>query len=158
MEELKFVIFQLEDQKYGMNLSHINGIEQGYSIIPVPNAPEGIKGIINLRGVVIPVYSLREHFGMPTRITNPEKSLLVTKSSGTMLAYEVDAVIAIEQMKKKNINDMPEVASNENTIFMQHVLHIGSEIVIEIDADKVLSEETRARVNKMIAENGKKDA
>lgn len=154
MEELKYVIFQLGDQKYGMNLNYINGIEQGYSIIPVPNAPKGIKGIINLRGSVIPVYSLREHFGMPGKVTNPEKSLLVTKSSGTLLAYEVDAVAAIEQMNKKDINRMPKVASNEETVFMEHVLHIGTEIVIEINADKVLSEEVRAKVDRMVAENG----
>ena len=59
MEELKFIIFKLGEQKYAMNLLYINGIEQNYQIIPVPNAPEGIEGIINLRGDVIPVYSLK---------------------------------------------------------------------------------------------------
>ena len=68
MEERKYIIFQLGEEKYGMNLSYVNGIEQEYHIIPVPNAPEGIKGIINLRGLVIPVYSLRQRFGMDARV------------------------------------------------------------------------------------------
>ena len=101
MEEQKFVIFQLADQKYGMHLMRVNGIEQDYHIIPVPNAPEGINGIINLRGTVIPVYSLRERFGMNPRIDNPGKSLLVTNSNGTLLAYEVDAVEEIEEVSKE---------------------------------------------------------
>lgn len=155
MEELKFIVFQLGEQKYGMNLKYINGIEQVYQIIPVPNAPEGIKGIINLRGEVIPVYSLRERFGMEGEITNPEKSLLVAKSSDTVLAYEVDAVIEIEEMQEDKINDMPWVASNEATSFMEKVLHIGNEIVIAINADKVLSEETRNMVNQIIEDNQK---
>lgn len=156
MEERKYVIFQLGDQRYGMNLAAINGIEQGYFIIPVPNAPKGIKGIINLRGTVIPVYSLREHFGMPSEVTNPEKSLLITNCSGTMLAYEVDEVISIEEMKPENINDMPKVASNEETVFMEKVLHIGTGIVIAINADRVLTEALKEKVDQMVADNKKK--
>lgn len=153
MEELKYVVFQLGEQKYGMNLKYINGIEQMYQIIPVPNAPTGVIGIINLRGDVIPVYSLRERFGMNRRITNPDKSLLVTRSSDTILAYEVDAVIEIEEVLRDKINDMPRVASNEETSFMEEVLHIGNEIVIAINADKVLSEDAKTMVSQMIEEH-----
>lgn len=153
MEELKYVVFQLGEQKYGMNLMYVNGIEQDYHIIPVPNAPEGVTGIINLRGAVIPVYSLRERFGMDVKIDNPEKSLLITRSSGTILAYEVDAVAEIEELLPENINKMPSVASNEETAFMEQVLHIGKEIVIAINVNKVLSEDTVNMVNQLIEDN-----
>ncbi|MBQ9984649.1 MAG: purine-binding chemotaxis protein CheW [Lachnospiraceae bacterium] len=153
MEELKYVVFQLGDQRYGMNLMCINGIEKDYVIIPVPNAPEGISGIINLRGTVVPVYSLRERFGMNKRIDNPEKSLLITNSSGTMLAYEVDAVEEIEEMRAENINAMPFVASNDETAFMDKVLHIGKDIVIAINVDKVLSDEAREALSQLVEEN-----
>lgn len=153
MEEFKYVIFQLGEQKYGMNLMFINGIEQGYHIIPVPNAPAGVTGIINLRGEVIPVYSLRERFGMERRIDNPEKSLLITNSSGTALAYEVDAVVSIEEMQPAKINRMPAIASNDETAFMEEVLHIGDDIIIAISVDEVLSEETRDALNQMIEDN-----
>ena len=153
MEELKYVVFQLEEQKYAMNLMYVNGIEQDYHIIPVPNAPEGVTGIINLRGAVIPVYSLRERFGMDKRIDNPEKSLLITNSSGTILAYEVDAVAEIEEITEKSINKMPSVASNEETVFMEQVLHIGNEIVIAINVNKVLSEDTKNMVDQLIEDN-----
>lgn len=153
MEEFKYVIFQLGEQKYGMNLMFINGIEQSYHIIPVPNAPAGVAGIINLRGEVIPVYSLRERFGMERRIDNPEKSLLITNSSGTALAYEVDAVVSIEEMQPAKINRMPAIASNDETAFMEEVLHIGDDIIIAISVDEVLSEETRDALNQMIEDN-----
>ena len=153
MEELKYVVFQLGDQRYGMNLMCINGIEKDYVIIPVPNAPEGISGIINLRGTVVPVYSLRERFGMNKRIDNPEKSLLITNSSGTMLAYEVDAVEEIEEMRAEKINAMPFVASNDETAFMDKVLHIGKDIVIAINVDKVLSDEAREALSQLVEEN-----
>lgn len=153
MEEQKFVVFQLEDQKYGMSLMRVNGIEQDYHIIPVPNAPEGISGIINLRGAVIPVYSLRERFGMNPHIDNPEKSLLVTNSHGILLAYEVDCVEEIEEVPDSKISLMPSVASNEDTAFMEQVLQIGNEIIITINVDKVLSEDVRQMVDQIVEEN-----
>ena len=153
MEEQKFVVFQLEDQKYGMSLMRVNGIEQDYHIIPVPNAPEGISGIINLRGAVIPVYSLRERFGMDPHIDNPEKRLLVTNSHGILLAYEVDCVEEIEEVPDSKISLMPSVASNEDTAFMEQVLQIGNEIIITINVDKVLSEDVRQMVDQIVEEN-----
>lgn len=153
MEELKYVVFQLGEQRYGMSLAHISGIEKDYHVIPVPNAPKGISGIINLRGAVVPVYSLRERFGMDTHIDNSEKSLLITHSDGIILAYEVDAVEDIEEMKPDNINEMPHVASSEETAFMDQVLHIGKDIVIAINVDKVLSENARNMVNQLIEDN-----
>lgn len=153
MEEFKYIVFQLAEQKYAINLMCIKGIEQGYRIIPVPNAPAAVKGIINLRNAVIPVYSLRERFGLDSRVDNPERSLLITSSSGTLLAYEVDAVIGIEEMEPYRINRMPFIASNEETSFMEEVLHIGDDIIIAISVDEVLSEETREQLNKIIDEN-----
>lgn len=153
MEELKFIVFRLGKEKYGMNLMYVNGIEQDYHIIPVPNAPEGIKGIINLRGAVIPVYSLRERFGMEPDVDDSSKSLLVTLSSNTLLAYEVDAVLGIEEMVPENVNKMPFVASNEENLFMEQVLHINQDIVIAINVNKVLSEEMAEALNQMIEEH-----
>lgn len=153
MEELKYVVFQLGDQKYAMNLMRVSGIEKDYHIIPVPNAPEGISGIINLRGTVVPVYSLRERFGMDARIDNPEKSLLVTYSAGTVLAYEVDAVEEIEEMTPERIKSMPYVATSDETAFMDQVLHVGNDILIAINVDKVLSEEAQTLVNQLIEDN-----
>lgn len=157
MEEFKYVIFLLGEQKYAMNLMCVNAIVQDYRIIPVPNAPEGIKGIINLRGSVIPVYSLKTRFGLETGTGRSEGSLLITKSSGTDLAYEVDSVISIEEIEPHHINRMPEIAAIGDTKFMEEVLQLKEDIVISISADEVLSEETRDALEDIIAENQGKD-
>ena len=153
MEELKYIVFRLGEQKYGMNLKCINGIEQDYQIIPVPNAPEAVKGIINLRGNVIPVYSLKKRFGMEDDTENSEKSLLITMSSKILLAYEVDEVVTIEEMRKENINDMPLVASNDENVFLEEVLRFGDNIAITINVDNVLSETVKEMVNRMVEDN-----
>ena len=153
MEELKYIVFQIGEQKYGMNLKYINGIEQDYQIIPVPNAPEAVKGIINLRGNVIPVYSLKRRFGLEDSTDYPGKSLLITMSSKILLAYEVDEVVAIEEMKKENINDMPLVAFNDENIFLENVLRFGDDIAITINVDNVLSKAAKEIVNRLVEDN-----
>ena len=153
MEELKFVIFRIGEQKYGMNLKYIKGIEQNYQVIVVPNTTEAIEGIMNLRGEVIPVYSLRKRFGLTGRIDDSKKSMLVTMSSGCILAYEVDEVVTIEEMKEENVSEMPAVATNEENAFMEKILNINGDIVITINTDKVLSDATRKAVKQMIEEN-----
>lgn len=153
MEELKFVIFRIEKQKYGMNLKYIKGIEQNYQIISVPNATEAIEGIMNLRGAVIPVYSLRKRFGLKGQTDKDKKSMLVTMSAGSPLAYEVDEVVTIEEMKEEDISNMPLIATNEENAFMEKILNINGDIVIALNSDKVLSEATRKVVEQMIEEN-----
>jgi len=157
MEEMKYIIFRVGQEKYGMNISCVNGIEQEYRIVPVPNAPESISGIINLRGNVIPVYSLADRFGFGMTEKTPTSSLLVTNSSGTTLAYEIDEVIGIELMEEDHIVEMPFVASNKETNFMKKVLHVGQDIVIVIDVDSVLSEEVRDSILKMVDEHKKQE-
>lgn len=153
MEELKFIVFRIGEQKYGMNLKYISGIEQDYRIIPVPNAPEAVKGIINLRGEVIPVYSLKARFSRDKQMDSSGNRLLITMSSGTLLAYEVDEVVAIEEVKEENINEMPFMAFNDENTFMEQVLHVGDDIVITINVDKVLSETAKKMVAQMIEDN-----
>lgn len=156
MEELKYIIFRLGEQKYGMNLMHVSGIERDYNVIPIPNAPFGVVGLINLRGEVIPIYSLHERFRIDDDENIPNKCLLVTKSSGIMLAYEVDEVLSIAELKKENINEMPFVASNEDTKFIEEVLHIDQDIMLAINVDKVLSEEIRTKISNIIEESKEK--
>lgn len=81
------------------------------------------------------------------------KSLLITMSSQIMLAYEVDEVVTIEQMKQDNINDMPVVALNEENVFLENVLRFGDNIAITINVDKVLSETAKEMVSRMVEDN-----
>ena len=149
---VKYLVFRIEDRKYAIELNHVNGTEQNYSIIPFPDAPFGVQGIINLRGKLVPVYSLRQRFGMDTNITNPGKSALIARTSGIMIAYEVDCVEFIEEVDSTEIREMPKMASNDETAFMNKILHVKNQIVVVVDVNKVLSAEAIEQLEKMIEE------
>ena len=157
MSYVKYLIFKIENRKYAIELNHVNGTEQNYSIIPIPDAPEGIQGLINLRGKLIPVYSLRQRFGLDPRITNPGKSALIARTSGIMIAYEVDAVDFIEELETDEVQTMPKMASNEETAFMNKVLNIRNQIIVVIDVNKVLSTDAIEALERLIEERTEAD-
>lgn len=157
MGYVKYLIFRIGERKYAIELVHVNGTEQGYSIIPIPDAPDGIQGVINLRGKIIPVYSLRQRFGMDPRITGPGKSALIARTSGIMVAYEVDAVEFIEELNEEQVQTMPKMATNDETSFMNKVLNIRNQIVVVVDVNKVLSPEAIEALERMIEERTEAD-
>lgn len=157
MRYVKYLIFKIENRKYAIELNHVNGTEQKYSINPIPDAPEGIQGLINLRGTLVPVYSLRKRFGLNPDITDPGKSVLIARTSGIMIAYEVDAIDFIEELEADEIQPMPKMASNDETAFMNKVLNIKNQIIVVIDVNKVLSAEEIEALERLIEERTQAD-
>lgn len=157
MSYVKYLIFKIENRKYAIDLVHVNGTEQNYSISPIPDAPFGVSGVINLRGKLIPVYSLRQRFGLDPEITDPGKSALIARTSGIMVAYEVDNVEFIEELDDSTIKEMPRMASNDDTAFMNKVLNIKNEIIVVVDVNKVLSQEDIESLERMLEERSEAD-
>ena len=149
MEDLKYIIFKLGEEKYSIFLQYIKGIEDDYRIVTVPNAPPCIKGIINLRGDVIPVYSLCARFNMPEKTG---ESLLIVNTDDGLLGFEVDAVIGIEMMEPQNIKRMPKLVKSADNDYMEEVLKIGKEIIISITVDELLSPEENEQIRQMTEE------
>ncbi len=152
MGYVKYLIFRINNRKYAIELNHVSGTEQNYSVIPFPDAPFGIQGLINLRGKLIPVYSLRQRFGMNPEITDSGRSVLIARTSGIMIAYEADGVECIEEVDEDKVKNMPEMASNDDTSFMNKVLNINNQIIVVIDVNKVLSPEDVEILERMIEE------
>ncbi len=150
MGYVKYLVFRIDDRKYAINLIHVNGTEQQYSVSPIPDAPFGITGMINLRGELVPVYSLRMRFGRSSEITSPEKSALIARTSGIMIAYEVDNVESIEEVDESCVKEMPIMASNEETVFMNKVVQIKNQIIVVIDVNKILSDDAIESLERLI--------
>ncbi len=153
MAELQYVMFKLGNQTYTMELLSVKGIEQDYNIMPLPVAPPNIKGLINLRGEIIPVYSLRSKFSLPDDYTGDTKKLLVTNTHGIPLAFEVDLVIGIEVVNDSKVSGVPVVLKSEETSYMDSIVNVNGSIMINISVESILSESEVNDLNKIIDEN-----
>ena len=150
MANYKPVVFNIGNEKYGVNISEIRGIERMQEIIRVPNAGRHIKGIINLRGDVIPVFSLRSKFGMEEVEPTLETRLLIVQSDNFLLALQVDSVEEIKTVDIEMVHEAPIIIKSKETEYVNKVVSVGEKLIIIIDPINVLSEEERTAVKEII--------
>jgi purine-binding chemotaxis protein CheW len=150
MNETKQVIFKLEDEEYGLDIMNVNAIEKHTNVVRVPNASKFIQGIINLRGDVIPVYSLRTKFGLPQKKASDETKLIITKSNNMLIAFEVDSVAEILEIDNKNITIAPSIVKTIDTAYIDKVANLDGRMIILLDLGGILSDNEKESIEKMI--------
>ena len=157
MAEEKYIIFTVGDQKYGMRLLRINGIEQNYKLVPVPLGAQFIKGIIHLRGSVVPVYDLRAKFSIEG--TGPkEKQLLMAETHGISMGFEVDDVLGIFSVEETDVNNIPMVVQTDDTGYLEGVIRVQfagerePEILLTVAVDTIMTEGEFATVSEALEE------
>lgn len=149
MEEFKPVVFRVGNQKFGVDIANVQGIEKEQSIVPVPNTVEYISGIINLRGDVIPVYSLRKKFGIK-ETSGSEPQYIIVWIHGETLALEVDGVEEIHNVAEGMLHDVPSIIGSGNTSYIQNVVSAGKELIIIINIDELMSGSELEQMDKMV--------
>lgn len=148
----KQILFYLGEEMYGMNVEHIQSIENYVNVVSVPNAPDCIKGIINLRGEIIPVFSLRNKFGLPEKEVTDVTQLIIADANGVMVAFEVDAVKEIVELEEKEIHEPPKIVQVEETEYMESVAMLDGRLVILVNLSGILTENEKENI-KLTAEN-----
>ena len=144
---IKPVVFKVGNEMYGVDINLVQSIEREIQVVPVPNPMPYIKGIVNLRSEVIPVYSLKKKFGLVDNGVSENTIIIDTKN--VKLALEVDEVVEIGDIEPENIVPMPEIALNAQTQYMPRVAHVDGNLIILLDVTELLSEEEEAVVKQM---------
>ncbi|MDF2870541.1 MAG: Chemotaxis protein CheW [Anaerocolumna sp.] len=150
--QTKQVIFTLDNEEFGLDIMVVNAIEKFTDLIPVPNAPSFIHGIMNLRGDVIPVFSLRRKFGLPDKAVSEDTRLIITKSNGILMAFEVDGVKEIIEIAPENISETPSIVRGINTTYIQNVANIGGRMIILLNHDGILSSKEQEKIESILEE------
>jgi purine-binding chemotaxis protein CheW len=153
MSEQKYVVFCLGEGYYSMNIEYVSAIEQQYSIIPLPEAPENVKGMINLRGEIIPVYSLRSRFHMAEIGRTSTSQLLIVRTGAIQLAFEVDAVVGIETVDVQQKKEIPVIIRGNSTNYIGGILNIKDDIIVEISVENIVTESEWEAIEETIRQN-----
>lgn len=150
MQSTKQAIFMLGEEEYGMDIMEVNIIEKYMTIEPVAGFPKNLKGVIKLRGDVIPVYSLRRKFGMEDIEPSDDTRFIITTSNGNTMAYEIDKVSEIVQFDEGQVFDVPPIIQGKATTYMKSVTNIDDCLVIILDHDGILSEEEQDKIKAVV--------
>ena len=148
--QTKQVIFALGNEEYGLDIMLVNAIEKYTNLVKIPNAPSYISGIINLRGDVIPVFSLRSKFRMPNKAKDENTKLIVTKSKGILMAYEVDVVKEIVEIPSENLIETPIIVKNNDTDYINCVANINGRMIVLLDHDGIISAKEKESIESMM--------
>jgi len=143
--EGKYLTFSLAEEEYGIGILKIKEIIGMMPITPVPQTPEHVKGVINLRGKVIPVVDLRLRFGMESIEYDERTCIIVVEIAGqsgtVMIGIVVDAVSEVLNINGDDIEETPTFGSKLNTDYILGMAKMEGGVKILLDIDKVLSTE-----------------
>ncbi len=152
MGSTKQVVFKLGQEEYGLDILIVNVIESYNGVIPVPNSPDYILGILNLRGEVIPVFSLRVKFGLPEIQTSTEQ-LIVTRTNGMMVGFKVDAVCGIVEFSERELSEVPMIVKSEKTKYAKQVANKNDKMIILLDHEGILNDREQASIQQALEAN-----
>lgn len=153
----KYLTFDLKGEIYGVGILKVQEIIGMMSVTRIPRTPDFIRGVINLRGKVIPVIDLRLKFGMEAKEDTERTCIIVVQFQGPTdrmtMGVIVDEVSEVINIEGAQIEDAPSFGAGVNTDFILGIGKINQKVVILIDVDQVLSLGEAALVDEVATES-----
>lgn len=140
-----FLSFKLSEEVFAINVSQVLNILEMSTITRIPKSPEYLKGVINLRGTVLPVVDLRIKFGLPEKQTTVDTSIIVLsvdlEGEAVLVGILVDAVREVLELKNSDIAPTPSIGTKYNSGFIKGMWRMNDKFIMILDIDKVFSTE-----------------
>jgi purine-binding chemotaxis protein CheW len=142
----KFLTFFLGPEEYGLEILKVQEIIGLMAITRVPRTPEFVRGVINLRGKVIPIVDLRRKFNMEAVEDTEETCIIVVQTQGMQFGVVVDRVSEVVDLDDAEIEPAPEFGMDIDTQYILGMGKSGARVRILVDIDKVLSRDDMQRL------------
>lgn len=134
----QFLTFCLADEEYGLEILRVQEIK-GYSkVTPLPNTPSEIKGVMNLRGTVVPIIDLRTRFGLRETEYNRFTVIIVVTVGPKIVGLVVDAVSDVLNVTAQEIVPAPDLGSGVDTSFMTGIARTGDRLITLLNVDRLV--------------------
>ena len=150
--EGKYLTFILGEEIYGIEILKVREIIGLMDITNVPQTPEYMKGVINLRGKVIPVIDLRMKFAMQEEAHTQETCVIVVEVNSTSIGLIVDSVSEVSDIGSGEIENAPKFGQGIDTSFIMGLGKVKDKIIIMLDIDEVLSSDELEMVEELAKE------
>ena len=141
IELLRWVTFKLGQEIYGVNVMQVREVLRYTDIAPVPGAPSYVLGIINLRGNVVTVIDTRLRFGLPPSEVTDNTRIMIIESGKNVVGILVDSVAEVADLNISDIDDTPNVGTEESAKFISGVCNRKDDLLILIDLTKLLTDQ-----------------
>ncbi len=147
-EELQLVSFRVDEEEFGLEILRVQEIIRVQQMTRVPGSPDFIEGVINLRGRVIPVISLRKRFGLTQTEIDKQTRIVVVEINGSVLGFMVDAVSEVLRLPVHTVEPTPRLGRVERE-YVRGVGKLENRLLILLDIDRLMSEAEEAVCSEM---------
>lgn len=132
------VVFQLGDELFGIDVSQVREIVKIKSYTRVPQAPEFVEGVINLRGQITPVVNTKKLFNMQDASLADNSLVIIVEIGDDVVGLIVDSVLGVQRISKKDVVTPPSVVRSVNTP-ITGIAKLPGKLIILVDANKLIS-------------------
>lgn len=137
--ELKVIVFALADEEYGVEVEKVKTIERMMPMTRVPKTYLFVKGVINLRGVVVPVIDLRGRFGLPEQDYTDNSRIVIIAVNDMEVGLIVDSANDVIDVDSDAIQDPPEIVGGVRAKYLQGVAKLGDRLLVLLNLQEVLN-------------------
>jgi len=139
----QYLTFILADEEYGVDILRVQEIKGWDEVTPIPNTPDYINGVINLRGTIIPIIDLRRRFNLRELEYGPTTVMIILKVQSQeherIMGVVVDAVSEVYNINTDELQPPPEFGGVINIEFIRGLASVGKKMVIVLDIDHLLN-------------------
>lgn len=147
----QFLTFNLGEELYGVDILRVQEIKGYTAVTKIPNTPPHIKGVLNLRGTIVPIVELRTKFGMPTIDYTMFTVIIVVVVCDKVMGLVVDAVSDVLDIARKDIQPPPQFGANVDVRFLNGMGKSGDKLVALLDMDSLLIDGTLSETGEAVA-------
>src|SRR5258705_4012414 len=137
----QYLTFALGDEEYGVAILNVQEIKGYAPVTPIPNTPDYVRGVMNLRGTIVPVIDLRLRLGMPAAEYGPFTVIVVLAVGAKVVGAIVDAVSDVLTFSEGRVQTTPELGVAADVRFVGGIAQSGEKLVVLLDADAMLRHE-----------------
>jgi purine-binding chemotaxis protein CheW len=138
-DQSQFISFAIGDDQYGVDIMAVREIKGWSEITHLPKQPEYVRGVLNLRGVMVPIIDLRCRFGQGMTEATPIHIVIIVQVDGRQVGLLGDRVLDIVSFEPSQIQKVPRVANNAGVDFLSGLVTIDSGMIALIDLNNLLS-------------------
>lgn len=140
-EMQEYVIFLINEQIYGIEIHKIKEVVSYRKVTPLPNMKGFIKGIINLRGVILPVFDVKEKFHLPETSYTPFHIIIVMEILGRVMGVVVDEISDVVELFPEEVQTATNLPPGIQAEYIKGIGKKDNELIIMLDMDRLLSPE-----------------
>jgi purine-binding chemotaxis protein CheW len=143
---LQLVSFKIGQEEFGVDILKVQEINKLVQITQVPNAPEYVDGVVNLRGRIIPIIDMRTRLHLPKKEHNKDTRIIVIDLNNNTIGFVVDAVSEVLRISASTIEEPPAISKGINSDYITAVAKLEDRLLILLDLEKLLTVEEEALV------------